>query len=47
MNTKHIKIPNVPKDAPYDFTSGDIVVLFFLLQLQKVIISILPFFTYK
>jgi hypothetical protein len=47
MNMKHIEITNVPTDAQCNFTSGDIVVSFFSLQLQKVIISILLFFTYK
>jgi hypothetical protein len=38
-NTYNIKNVDVPKDAPYNFTSGDVVVSFFLLQLQKVIFT--------
>ena len=46
-NTNNIDNLNVPKDAPYDFTSGDVVVSILLLKLQKVNFHRQEIITYK
>jgi hypothetical protein len=39
-NTHDIENVNVPKDAPCNFTSGDVVASILLSQLQKVIFTV-------
>jgi hypothetical protein len=46
-NTHDIENVNVPKDAPYNFTSGDIIAKILLLKLQKVIFHRQEIITYK